>query len=56
MSVGLTARTGEKCPECGTGDLILREKKGRPEEKYLGCSNWKFDRSGCNFYQRYRNS
>ena len=49
-------KPGEKCPECGTGDLILREKKGRPEEKYLGCSNWKFDRSGCNFYQRYRNS
>ncbi len=45
------AKQGENCPQCGQGELILREFKNEPEKQYLGCSTFKFDKSGCNFFQ-----
>ena len=33
----LIEKTGQKCPKCGTGDvLIMKTKKGR---RFYGCSN-----------------
>ena len=34
-----------KCDECQDGYLIVREGK---EEPFLGCSNYKDDKTGCN--------
>ena len=34
-----------KCDKCRDGYLIVKEGKGEP---FLGCTNYKADRSGCN--------
>ena len=45
------AKVGDVCPQCGQGNLLLKEFKNDPQKKYLGCNLWKFDKSGCNFFQ-----
>ena len=47
-----------KCDECQDGYLIVREGK---EEPFLGCTNYKDDKTGCNrvmsrkYYEKYMN-
>ena len=33
-----------KCDKCRDGYLIVKEGKGDP---FLGCTNYKFDKTGC---------
>jgi DNA helicase-4 len=47
-----------KCPNCSTGYLIVKAKKNKGKDscdRFLGCTNYKADGTGCNYTVDQRN-
>lgn len=37
-----------KCPNCKDGYLVVKRSKNNPDQRILGCTNYKADGTGCN--------
>ncbi len=40
-----------KCPRCVDGYLLLKKVSDKSGKKYIGCTNYKYDGTGCNYHE-----